>query len=223
MSFQLVSYPLLVKHIEASLKTEVEHHRQNSQNLAAAIQNLPEERRIQAQYLLTVVECLKASDKSPEDKARVLNAAAYYVHAKIYSTYKYLLSPERSTLYNSLTTSLNLNAENEPDSSDLLDLYEPLQHFMQAHVYKGADPRKGYLGADKQPFSSDRIEGYDVAADLKRLINIIAKLRKGFIKTAKPEGTAASSWGFYSQSSAGTEPNNPKKEEQMAGANLSLS
>jgi hypothetical protein len=201
MGFQLVDYNLLEKNIKESIDTELRSHRLNPRKLNKAIDALSRnhfERSIQCQYLLAVRDCLNtaaAHDKSAEGiEARkiVLNAAAYYVRAQIFDSYQgavtpYFLAPENSTLFNSLTTSLNITTENCADTKDLRDMYVALERFMKAHVYKDSDSGKGYLEVEKQIFSADNIKGYKVEKVLTDLVQKIAALELEQIDKTREE------------------------------------
>lgn len=163
MSFDLVAYNLLKLNIQESINTEIREHGGDPIKLEESIQKLSAERRIQATYLLKTINLLDVSTASLLDKSRILNAATYYIRDQIGNSYKWA-NPERSTLFNLLTTSLVLNNDNNPDRDDLVDMYGPLEKFMRSHVYKLLDPRKGYL--DVQPYA---IEGYSVKKQIKRL------------------------------------------------------
>lgn len=129
--------------------------------------------------MLKTIELLDNSSKEPEDKARVLNALAYYIRDQIAATYKYT-SPDNSDFYKSLTISLDLNKDNNPNREDLADMYSALEKFLRSHVYKNSDPRKGYL--DKQPFA---IKHYSVVDDILELSDRVHKLRHEIIIAAR--------------------------------------
>jgi hypothetical protein len=201
MGFQLVDYNLLEKNIKESIDTELRSHRLNPRKLNKAIEALSRnhlERAIQCQYLFVVRDCLNtaaADDKSEEGiqaRKMVLNAAAYYVREQIFESYQgsvtpYFLAPENSTLFNSLTTSLNLTTDNLPDTKDLRDMYVALEHFMKAHVYKDSDSVNGYLDDEKQVFSADKINGYKVEKALTDLVQKIAALESEQIDKTREE------------------------------------
>lgn len=166
MGFQLVAYDKLALSVKESIKTLLKHHELDPNKLSDSVEKLDDERRIQAQLLLTIVTRLEESPISAIDKARVLNAAVYYIWDKISATYQYI-RPERSNLYNSLTSSLELTKENQPAPDDLLEMYVRLGKFLSAHVYNAGDPRKGYLS--EQVFSPEKIKGYHIESDIKTL------------------------------------------------------
>ncbi len=193
MGFQYVEYDTLSKYIRESIATEVKSHNLDAKNLPKALRSLSinyPERAIQCKYLLAVLACLDKS--SGIDKTCILNAAAFYIRDQIFKSYKgslisFFLSPENSTLFNALTTSLNLTLENFPDSKDLIDMYDALSNFMHAHVYKDSDPRKGYLDPGKQPFSGQKIRNYKVEIVLKDLVKKVTGFRLEQIEQTREE------------------------------------
>ncbi|WP_454785923.1 hypothetical protein [Legionella sp. WA2024007413] len=183
MGFQYVEYDKLAKYIRESIATELKSHKLDEKNIPKSLKILTishPERAIQCKYLCAVLNCLEQSE-SPNKKI-VLNAAAFYIRDQIFKSYQgtvtpYFLSPENSTLYNALTTSLNLTWDNFPDSKDLIDMYDALSNFMHAHVYVDSDPRKGYLAPSEQPFSKRKIKDYKVEDVLQDLLKKVANFR----------------------------------------------
>ncbi|KTD41732.1 hypothetical protein [Legionella parisiensis] len=183
MGFQYVDYDTLSKYIRESIATELKSHKLDARNLPKALRTLSvrhPDRAIQCRYLLAVLNSLDKSI-SPE-KTCILNAAAFYIREQIFDSYQgtvtsFFLSPENSTLYNALTTSLNLTLENFPDSKNLLDMYDALSKFMHGHVYVDSDPSKGYLDLSKQLFSSQKIKNYKVEKVLKDLVKKVADFK----------------------------------------------
>jgi hypothetical protein len=187
MGFDLVAYDKLKQSVRESVKTLVLHHNKdqkiNPEKLEEAVKDLPIERKAQALLLLKTIELLdKTVDMTV--KSRVLNALCYFIHQKIEDSYKSsynpLVSSERSNLYSSLTTALELTKDNQPGKNDLVDMYKELNHFFKQHVYIHADPRKGYMG--DQPFS---LEGYDVLADIKTLTKKVAEVEIELVDAAE--------------------------------------
>ncbi|MGM9452381.1 hypothetical protein ACTAZI_03500 [Legionella bozemanae] len=183
MGFQYVDYDTLSKYIRESIATELKSHKLDAKNLPKALRTLSirhPDRAIQCRYLLAVLNSL---DKSSNlEKTCILNAAAFYIREQIFDSYQgtvtsFFLSPENSTLYNALTTSLNLTLENFPDSKNLLDMYDALSKFMHEHVYVDSDPRKGYLDLSKQLFSSQKIKNYKVEKVLQDLVKKVANFK----------------------------------------------
>ncbi|WP_392537504.1 hypothetical protein [Legionella sp. 227] len=201
MGFKYVEYDLLSKYIRESIATEVKRHKLDEKNLPQALRSLSvshPERAIQCKYLLKVLACLDKS--TSHDKTLVLYAAAFYIRDQIFASYQgtvtsFFLSPENSTLYNQLTTSLNLDRENFPDSKNLLEMYEALSSFMHAHVYVDGDSSNGYLDKSKQLFSSQKIKNYKVETVLKDLVKKIAGLKLEQIEKAKEQDLKASELG----------------------------
>ncbi|CAM2999214.1 Dot/Icm T4SS effector [Legionella steigerwaltii] len=193
MGFKYVEYDTLSKYIRESIATEVKRHKLDEKNLPKALKSLSishPERAIQCKYLLAVLSCLDNSN-SP-DKTCVLYAAAFYIRDQIFASYQgtvtsFFLSPENSTLYNALTTSLNLDKENFPDSKNLLEMYKALSSFMNTQVYIDADPSKGYLHPSKQTFSGKKIKDYKVEKVLQDLVKKIADLELNQIEKAKEQ------------------------------------
>ena len=186
MGFELIAYDLLKRYINESIVTELKSHKIDTKDITKALCRLSKnhpERAMQCRYLRTIIDCLDKSDKNIIEQGIILNAAAFYVHRQIYESYQgvvtpYLAIPENSTLYNSLTTSLNLTLENFPDSNDLEVMYIPLVKFMQSHVYVDSDPKNGYLSKARQLFSEEKIKGYKVEKDIKDLLERVTKLKK---------------------------------------------
>ncbi|STY28900.1 Dot/Icm T4SS effector [Legionella wadsworthii] len=199
MGFQYVEYDTLAKYIRESIATEVRRHGIDDRNLTKALRILyisHPERATQCKYLLAVLNCLDKS--SLANKECVLNAAAFYIRDQISVSYKEaltsrFLAPENSTLFNTLTTSLNLTLDNFPDSKNLLDMYDALNQFMHAHVYQDGDPRKGYLDLSKQPFANNKIKKFKVEKVLQDLVTKVAGLRLKLIDKAKEEQSKESS------------------------------
>ncbi|WP_454783196.1 hypothetical protein [Legionella sp. WA2022007384] len=185
MGFQYVKYDKLAKYITESIATELKSHKLDEKNIPKSLKILSishPERAIQCKYLNAILNCLEQSDNDDEDKKIVLNAAAYYIRDQIFKSYQgtvtpYFLSPENSTLFNALTTSLNLTLDNFPDSKDLLDMYDALSNFMHSHVYVDSDPRKGYLSPSQQAFSKTKIRDYKVEDVLQDLLKKVANFR----------------------------------------------
>ncbi|MCW8444069.1 hypothetical protein OQJ19_01070 [Fluoribacter gormanii] len=194
MGFQYVEYDKLAKYIRESIATELKSHNLDEKDIPKSLRLLSishPERAIQCKYLRAILICLEQPDIK-DDKTRVLNAAAFYIRAQIHKSYQgtvtpYFLSPENSTLYNALTTSLNLTLDNFPDSKDLIDMYDALSHFMHAQVYVDSDPRKGYLPPSKQPFSSKKIKDYKVEKVLQDLVKKVADFRAKEIDQTKEQ------------------------------------
>ncbi|BCA96195.1 hypothetical protein TUM19329_25560 [Legionella antarctica] len=168
MSFTLVAYDLLKTSIKESIVTEIKSKGLDPLKLEESIEKLPDDRRIQARLLLKTIALLDAVNPKTEEarriQARILNAITFYIRDQIkviYETTFPYVSPERSTLYNHLTASLDLNTNNYPDTADLVDMYGSLRKFLLMHVYKSAKPKKGYL--EEQPFD---IKGYSVESDI---------------------------------------------------------
>ncbi|HAT7071949.1 TPA: Dot/Icm T4SS effector Lem14 [Legionella pneumophila] len=183
MSFELVAYEKLKGSIRESIITLIKSHNEKAKiiedKLEDSVKEVSRERQPQVHVLLKTIELLDNSSKEPEDKARVLNALAYYIRDQIAATYKYT-SPDNSDFYKSLTISLDLNKDNNPNREDLVDMYSALEKFLRCHVYKNSDPRKGYL--DKQPFA---IKHYSVVDDILELSDRVHKLRREIIIAAR--------------------------------------
>lgn len=231
MSFELVAYEKLKTSVRESVKTLVLHHNKdqkiNPEKLEEAVKDLPIERKAQALVLLKTIELL---DKTVDVtvKSRVLNALCYFIHQKIDDSYNgsfnLLVSSERSNLYTSLTTALELTKDNQPGKNDLVDMYKELIHFLKQNVYIHADPRKGYLG--DQPFA---LEGYNVLTDLKALIKKVAEVEVDLVDAAeekrlqqsKPKASTGILGGLFgggatSATSTTSGKHKPKKEEASA-------
>ncbi len=189
MSFTLVPYNKLKARIKEGLVTLLKHHGLDPTTLDESLKKLPTERRIHATFLKMMMDSLdKEKPKSAEGqttKARTLNAAAYFIWQKIYATYGFT-SPEGgllnkgSSLYISLTSSLELTTENTPNESDLADMYNDLKEHLCKNTYKDSDPRKGYL--DNRTFT---IDDYSVEEDIKSLGSKLLTFDSNAIKLTK--------------------------------------
>lgn len=197
MSFKLVSYELLKQNIQESISTEIISHNLNPADLKRALKSLRAnsfQRAIQCQYLLAVSNCLEAAEIE-EDKMLVLNAAVYYVREQIKDSYQlytygvsFFSSPENSTLYNSLTTSLNITNQNSPDPEDVLEMYTALEGFMRAQVYQ--DPDTGKVYREDHSFSEEKIKGYKVESSIKDLVQKTSRLKQEQIDASRAQHVA---------------------------------
>lgn len=191
MSFDLVAYEKLKGSIKESIITLIKSHNEKAKiiedKLEESVKEVSEERQPQVLTLLTTISLLDNSSKPTEEKARVLNAIAYYIRDQIAATYKYT-SPENSDFYKSLTISLELTKDNNPNREDLADMYSTLEKFLRSHVYNKGDPRKGYL--EQQPFSfknhsSASLKKYSVVQDIRELAGRVYRLRDEIIVAAE--------------------------------------
>ncbi len=221
MSFVLVAHDKLKQSIKESIITLIKHHTDNRpvdpDKLKEAVVKLPDDRRTQAEFLLKVISLTDLMDTSNplaiQRKARVLNAAAYYVHTKIEKSYdegyisryvpKFIMSEENSDFFKSLRTALVIDDENKPNNNDLVDMYKDLKQFLCNHVYKDGDPRKPYL--DLQAFSADSVQGvygYEVEKDIRDLTDKVSTIEDTLVRAAKKLHQAslrpAKSGGFFS-------------------------
>jgi hypothetical protein len=194
MAFELIDYEVLKKSLNESIKTLILHHYPqrtvDTSKLKESVVLLDGERRTHAEFLLTIIDLTDLMDVSTPEavqkQARVLNTAAFYVHQKIESTYSNsyfssVLSPDRSNLFASLTSSLKLTPETMPKSNALLDMYKDLKALLCRYVYKQGDSRYGYL--DIQVFAD--IYNYRVRKDIEDLTNKITKIELELGKKAE--------------------------------------
>ncbi len=235
MSFTLVAYNLLKASIKESIVTELKEKDKGFDplKLEESIEKLSTDRRIQVRLLLKAITLLDASNPNTVEalrvQARILNAISYYIRDQIkisYETTFPYVSPERSTLYNSLTTSLDLNKDNFPDNADLADMYGALEKFLRSHVYKSSDPRKGYL--EEQPFD---IKGYAVETDIITLstkvqtwrVEVIQRAKEQHLKELETRKPVVASKGYFGLGGifGGSNPVEPvKKDTAIAGPTL---
>lgn len=175
MGYSLIAFTKLSLRVEQSIIALIDHHSQNEKKLCHVydekkiinlLEQLPKERRIQAQFLMTVKHVLAGSNYVELEKTKIITGAAYFIREKIASTYR-LSSPEHSNFYNSLTTALDLHQSNQPQISDVHTLYTSLKDFLLSQIYNDSDPRRGYI--EKHPFSSEIIKEYSVEEDIKFL------------------------------------------------------
>lgn len=154
MGFTKVAFKELVVKINQSIDGLLSYHKKKS---IAELKS--EERKIQAQFLLKIIENLKDQAQIPDTKKTIiLNAAVYYVHSVIKSEY-YARSPEWSTFFGSLSTSLGITNNNVPLDSDLEEFYSSLVEYIRTNVYCNPnDTTSGYL--KKQIFEGLNIESY---------------------------------------------------------------
>jgi hypothetical protein len=194
MAFELVAYDLLKTSILDSLKSLILNYSESRTLEEARLKDfthlLPEERHTQSDYLLKIIELvdLNLKDDDPRIKAKVLNAAAYYICAKIKKVYDKslfanvgLTSVDGSVLYVSLTSALQLTQEHHPSLSDERTLFETLLDFLRSQVYVGSNPAKGYL--EPQPF--EEVFNYKVEDDIKDLVKRIAKVDRLLVKESQ--------------------------------------
>lgn len=208
MPFNLVAYDLLKSSINESVSTLIKDHDLDQSKIEESIAKLPDERRVQAKFLRITCNLLDTLVGKPQEQARILNAAAYYVRDQIAKSYKYA-SPERSTFYNSLTTALDLKKGNMPERDALLAMYNALEKFIRSHVYTLSNPTKGYL--EVQPYA---IKDYSVESDIKALssqlaawkIQIIDAALEKRLKELADRKPVIPSKGLFSMFSAGSSP-----------------
>lgn len=219
MSFELVAYLKLKDSIKESVKTLIlDHdskHKINPDKLMESTEILTGDRKVQAQLLLTAINLLdKSTDES--EQARVLNTLAYYIYDKINASYNYL-NPERSCLFRSLTTALNITVDNKPKSVDLIDMYPSLKKFFSNHVYVDGDMRKGYLPT--QPLA---IKGYIVENDIKDLGSKINDITAELVDAAKQKNEqlhkpqSSSIFGWWGSSAASTTTKEVKQHKESS-------
>lgn len=207
MTFQLVAYGKLKESIKESIDTLLIEHKLKTKEedkltddaRSKRVQGLKEkhpERHVQSQYLLKVIEILEAStEESEKNKAIVLNAAAFYIHWQIKDSYDnskltylpkvsaYIQSPKNSSFYSSLGVSLNLREGNYPNDKDTYSLYQPLLQFMKAQVYHEDGITKGFKS--DHDFSQDKIVGYQVDKDIKKLSQKVQEIEFILIDAAE--------------------------------------
>lgn len=190
MSFTLVAHDKLKTSVIESIVSLIKHHKKDHLVDPAKLQDslplLPDERRTHADFLLKVASLTDAMDTSSvpaaQKRARILNAAVFYLYDKIEQSYKGTgLSPERSNFYNSLRTSLNIDKDNTPNDIDKKDMYTDLKSFLCMHTYKEGKSEKGYL--DLQVFGS--VFQYHVVNDIKDLSVQVATLEGSLIEKAE--------------------------------------
>ncbi len=167
MSFELVAYEKLKKSIFESIKSLILYydrdHKIDPDNIKKSLEILPQERRIQSEVFLRTIELLDPLSNELLKQTKVLNAITCYFRANIKERYRWT-SPTHSNFFNSLTTSLDITLDKEPNKNDLFEMYTALDEFLRSHVYKESNPRKGYL--ESQYFD---IEGYNVVTDIGAL------------------------------------------------------
>lgn len=168
MGFHMVAFPILSDGVKASVKALLEHHKLDPNRENDSIKKLDTVRRIHAQLLLKVVDVLKDSILSDQEKAKILNGAVYFIRDQINASYKYSY-PERSHFFNSLTTALKLDKENIPSREDKIGMYFCFSQFLLGNVYALGDPSKGRLLEIHQHFSPEKIKGYNVVEEIRVL------------------------------------------------------
>ncbi|MDI1352206.1 MAG: hypothetical protein PSV35_05455 [bacterium] len=222
--YELVAHEKLKTSIKESIKTLILHHKPDHKveldKLDEAVLVLPTERRVQSQVLLKTIELTSVMKTGNEVEtllqARTLNAAVYYTRAKIAESYT-SRSPQNSTLYHLLNTSLELTKTNQPDQNELVGMYSVLEKFLRQHVYKGSEPTKGYL--DIQAFSINDYSAIKDILDLgKKLLEmrteIILKAEKLYQDAKKP---AESNGSLFASFFAGA----PAKTSSVQGSSVS--
>ncbi|RUR12670.1 hypothetical protein [Legionella sp. km772] len=201
MSFQLVAHDKLKQSIKESIISLIKHHHPSRtvdpDKLTAALVLLPDERRTQAEFLWKVAALTEAMDASSvpatQKRARILNAAVYYVYTKIEKSYdegylssltpSFLVSPEGSNFYKSLRTSLKIDNDNTPNDTDVKDMYTVLKEFLSLNIYKEGKAEKGYLDEALQAFAS--VHQYNIKHDIDDLSEQVTSLERALRKQAE--------------------------------------
>lgn len=206
MTFQLVAYGKLKESIKESVDTLLIEHKLKTKEedkltddaRSKRVQGLKDkhpERHVQSQYLLKVIELLETSEDNEKNKAMVLNAAAFYIHGQIKDSYEnskltylpkvgaYIQNPKNSSFYSSLGVSLNLREGNHPNEKDTFSLYQSLLEFMKAQVYHPEGLTKGFKS--DHCFSEEKISGYQVDKDIKKLSQKVLELEFVLIDSAE--------------------------------------
>lgn len=217
MSFELVAHDKLKQSIKESIVSLIKHHHPtrpvDPEKLAASIVLLPDERRTQAEFLLKVATLTETMDTSSvpaqQKRARILNAAVYYVFTKIEKSYEegylssftpsFIVSPEGSNFFKSLRTSLKIDTDNTPNETDVKDMYTDLKLFLSSHIYKEGKAEKGYLDEALQSFAS--VHQYHIKSDIDDLSDQIASLESSLRKKAEKlhkQSLRPASGGFFS-------------------------
>lgn len=193
MPFELVAHDVLKTGLKESIKTLVVGHKPNelvdSARLEGAVEFLNQPRKSQAQFLIKIIGLTDRIEVSSIDsiqtKARILNAAAFYIREKIEVEYSGMFSrlsgPQNSLLYGLLGSSLKLTEENKPTETDTVELYKELKTFLLKQVYTNGNVTKGYL--DVHPFKE--ISNYKVEDDLRYLTRRISSIEESQLRAAK--------------------------------------
>lgn len=211
MTFELVAYGTLKETIKQSIDTLlVDHTLKTKEEVqltdddrikrVQCLKDKNSERHVQSQYLLKVVDVLDANTAySEEQKSMIFNGATYYVYSQIKESYEkskmsyipliggYFKSPEKSilggsTFYDSLGFALNLREGNQPDTQDTAVMYKALLDFMKAEVYQITGPFTTFKS--DHPFSEEKVVGYHVGNDIKKLSKKIQELESKLIDMA---------------------------------------
>ncbi|HRD69970.1 MAG TPA: hypothetical protein PK657_07485 [Legionella sp.] len=189
MAYEWQPYNKLRTHIFESIYTLLRHHLDpkiqynNISQLDYYINKLPHERRMQVNILLKTMNLLDASSLEDKEKSIILTALSYYIHQQIKNNVKYkiIFSPLRSNFFQSLTTSLNLKENNQPDEDEEKMMYEKLSVFLKSYVYNEGDPLKGY----KMFSLFKEIKEYSVEDHIIELKERILVLEKSIIEREK--------------------------------------
>lgn len=112
------------------------HHR------ARSINDLPDERRSQIQFLQTTIAELDKTDLSMADKANILSGALFVIREKIESTYTFT-SPTRSVLFEKLTTGIGISPSNQIEAEDKYALAKALIRFLRKIVFVDGQTERG--------------------------------------------------------------------------------
>jgi len=221
MSFELVAHDKLKQALKHSIVSLIKHHHPSRtvdpEKLQASLVLLPDERRTVCEFLLKVAALTDTMDSSTvtatQKRARILNAAIYYVFTKIEKSYEdgyvssftpsFLVSPEGSNFYKSLRASLKIDNDNTPNETEIKDMYNDLKSFLDSHVYKEGKPEKGYLDQALQSFST--VFGYNVKHDLDDLSEQVGVLERSLRKKAEKlhkeslrPASAGAIWSWFS-------------------------
>ncbi|MDP3268368.1 MAG: hypothetical protein Q8M40_04900 [Legionella sp.] len=189
MAYEWQPYIKLRINIFESIYTLLRHHvdskvqYNNLSQLEPYINKLPSERRMQVNILLKTMTLIDVSSLDVKEKSIILTALSYHIHQQIKNNVKYkmLLSPSRSIFFQSLTTSLNLKENNEPDEDEEKMMYEKLSVFLKTNVYNEGDPLKGY----KMFSLFKEIKEYSVEDHIIELKERILQLEKSIIEREK--------------------------------------
>lgn len=212
MTYQLVAYETLKELIKQSIDTLLVEHKLKTaeeeklsdyarDKRVQGLKGKHAERYIQSKYLLKVIESLDANATLIEkDKSMIFNAAAYYIHAQIKTSYEtgtltyipiiggFFTSPKKNSFggsgfYDSLGVALNLREGNQPDNQDTHVLYTALLQFMENEVYDPNSPIKVFK--PNHCFTEEQIAGYKVGQDIKKLSKLQLELKGKFIDLAE--------------------------------------
>ncbi|AHE68085.1 hypothetical protein [Legionella oakridgensis] len=180
MSFTFRTYDELKARFAENITFLCGYHR------AESVENLPPLRRSQIQFLQETITALDTdrTEITPEIKAKILSGAMLVIHNEIEESYRYS-DPTQSVLYQKLTETLGISAENSMQAEDRCDSVGKIMKFLHRTVFIGGKSEAG-LNIE-HPYLKDRPR---LAEVWKRGADMIAAASKEMLTRNLAELTA---------------------------------